>query len=216
MPDRGWTQVASRLAHMNRREFLHRSRQEVSKRADVVLSRLGFDFSQSVARPADMKPGRFFFGPESVATVLNLLRQRLPRQAEQIVRQADKICRHQFDLLGYEGLDYGDPIQWHLDRVHGKQAPKKAFYKIRYLDFDEVGDSKVTWELNRLQHMVTLAKAYRLTDNRRYADEIFKQWRHWHAENPFAIGINWASSLEVRSAVFPGYGCTNCFRVRKH
>jgi hypothetical protein len=182
---------------MDRHELLDRSRQEVSKRADVVLSLLGFDFQQSITRTANIRSPQFFFTAESVESVLKLLRQRLPQQAEQIVRQADKICRHQFDLLGYEDLDYGDPIQWHLDRVHGKQAPEKAFYKIRYLDFDEVGDSKVTWELNRLQHMVTLAKAYRLTDDRRYADEIFKQWRQWHGENPFAIGINWASSLEV-------------------
>ena len=42
-------------------------------------------------------------------------------------RQADKICRHQFDLLGYEDLAYGDPIDWHLDPVHGKQAPRGFF-----------------------------------------------------------------------------------------
>ena len=197
MPNRGWPQIASRLAHMDRREFLDRSRQEVAKRADGVLSRLGFDFPQSIVHAANSRSPQFFFTAASLASVLKLLRQRLPQQTAQIIRQADKICRHQFDLLGYEDLDYGDRIRWHLDRVHGKQAPKKAFYKIRYLDFNEVGDSKVTWELNRLQHMVTLAKAYRLTDDGRYADEILRQWRHWHAENPYAVGINWASSLEV-------------------
>jgi hypothetical protein len=81
--------------------------------------------------------------------------------------------------------------------VHGKQAPKNAFYNIRYLDFDQVGDCKITWELNRHQHLVTLAKAYRFTEDRRYADEILQQWKHWHATNPYPIGINWASSLEV-------------------
>ena len=197
MTGRKCLQIASRLAQMNPHELLDRSRQELSKRADVVLSRLGLDFPQSTVHTANIRSPQFFFTSASVESVLKLLRQRLPQQAKQIVRQADKICCHQFDLLGYEDLDYGDPIQWHLDRVHGKQAPKKAFYKIRYLDFDEVGDSKVTWELNRLQHMVTLAKAYLLTDDRRYTDEIFKQWRNWHAENPFAIGINWTSSLEV-------------------
>ena len=197
MPGRAWPQVVSRLARMDRHELLDRTRQELDKRADTVLSHLGFDFSQSMVRQANAEPGRFFFTPSSVNRILKLLRLRLPGQAEQIVRQAEKICPHQFDLLGYEGLKYGDPIQWHLDAVHGKQAPKKAFYKIRYLDFSEVGDSKVTWELNRHQHLVTLARAYRLTDDRRYADEIFQQWRHWHTENPYAIGINWASSLEV-------------------
>jgi hypothetical protein len=197
MPGRGWRHTCSRLAHMDRHEFLDRSRQELAKRADAVLSRFGFDFAQGLVRSANIRPGRFFFAPASVEPVLEVLRQRLPQQAEQIVRQAGKICRHRFDLLGYEDLEYGDPINWHLDLVHGKQAPRKAFRKIRYLDFDEVGDSKVTSELNRHQHLVTLAKAYRLTEDRRYADEIFQQWRHWHTENPYAVGINWASSLEV-------------------
>ena len=42
-------------------------------------------------------------------------------------------------------------------------------FKIKYLDFVEVGDAKITWELNRHQHLVTLAKAYRLTGDERYA-----------------------------------------------
>jgi len=197
MPGKGWSQIASRLVLMDRREILDRSRQELSKRTDAFLSRAGFDFSRGMVRDVNRGSARFFFAPASVAALLDLIRQRLPRQVEQIVRQADSICRHQFDLLGYEGLDYGEPIPWHLDLVHGKRAPRKSFHKIRYLDFDEVGDSKITWELNRLQHLVTLAKAYRLTGDPHYADEIFQQWRHWHAENPYAIGINWASSLEV-------------------
>lgn len=197
MPGSGWWHTASRLVHMNRHEFFDRGSQELARRGDAVLSRVGFNFAQGLIRPANASAGRFFFAPESVESLLKLLRQRLSRQSDLIVHQADKICRHQFDLLGYDDLEYGDPIDWHLDLVHGKQAPKKAFYRIRYLDFDQVGDCKVTWELNRHQHLVTLAKAYRLTEDRSYADEIFRQWRHWHAENPYPVGINWVSSLEV-------------------
>jgi hypothetical protein len=197
MADKGWRRVASRLARMDRREFLDRARQELSKRGDNTLSRFGFDFASKLVFAAEKQARRFFFASSSIESVLQLLRQRLPQQVEQIVCQADKICRHQFDLLGYENLDYGERINWHLDAVHAKQAPKKPFYKIRYLDFEEVGDCKVTWELNRHQHFVTLAKAYRLTEDRRYAEEIFQQWQRWHSENPYAVGINWASSLEV-------------------
>src|SRR5271167_4844713 len=197
MLDNKWRNAASRLARMDRRELMDRSRQEVAKRSDAVLSRFGVDFSQGLIQSANTRPGRFFFTPASVPAVLELLRQRIPQQAEKIIHQADKICRHQFNLLGYEDLEYGDPIDWHLDLVHGKRAPQKAFYKVRYLDFDQVGDCKITWELNRHQHLVTLAKAYRLTGDRHYADEIFQQWKHWHAQNPYAVGINWVSSLEV-------------------
>src|SRR5208283_710407 len=133
MPGRGWREIASRLAHMDRQEFLDRSRQELAKRADAVLARCGPEFAPELAPAETVRPGRFFFAPGSVKSVLDLLRQRLPQQVEQIIRQADKICRHQFDLLGYEGLEYGNPIHWHFDRVHGREAPRKPFHKIRYL-----------------------------------------------------------------------------------
>lgn len=182
---------------MDRAELRDRIRQELGKRQDGLMSHLGVDFRQRSLDSVLGQPGTFFFSSDSVASVLYLLRQRLPGQAERIVEQANKIVNHRFDLLGYQDLDYGSPIDWHLDAVHGKQAPRLLFYKIRYLDFEEVGDSKVTWELNRHQHLVTLAKAYRLTGDHRYADETLRQWRHWRAENPYPVGINWASSLEV-------------------
>ena len=53
------------------------------------------------------------------------------------------------------------------------------------------------WELNRHQHLVTLAKAYRLTEEEIYGRELFQQWYHWREKNPYAMGINWVSSLEV-------------------
>src|SRR5271166_3168864 len=197
MPAKRLREIASRLARMDRLELLDRSRQELAKRADTILARCGFNFAPNFVPAANVRPGRFFFAPESVKSILELLRQRLPQQVEQMVHQADKICRHQFDLLGYEALDYGDPIDWHRDLVHGRRAPSRPFHKIGYLDFDQVGDSKITWELNRHQHLVTLAKAYRLTHDRRFVDEILQQRRHWQAENRYLVGINWASSLEV-------------------
>ncbi len=125
------------------------------------------------------------------------MQERLPEQVESITKSAEKICQHRFNLLGYRDLDYGREIDWHLDPVNGKRAPRDLWSKIKFLDFASVGDAKVTWELNRHQHFVTLAKAYRLTNDPRFASELIDQWRHWHKENPYPRGINWASSLEV-------------------
>ena len=182
---------------MDRAELRDRLRQESAKRQDGLLSRLGHGFGQDLRSATPVEAGKFFFNADSIASILALLRQRIPGWAEEVVSRADGICRLRFDLLGYENLDYGDSIDWHLDAVHGKRAPRKPFHKVRYLDFAEVGDSKVTWELNRHQHFVTLAKACRLTGDSRYEDEILQQWRHWVADNPYPVGINWASSLEV-------------------
>ena len=106
------------------------------------------------------------------------------------LEQAEKICRRRFDLLGYEALDFGSPIDWRLDPVHGKRAPRIPWYQIPFLDFDQVGDHKIIWELNRHQHLVILAQAG-------CRDEILAQWTHWQQENPYPIGINWASALEA-------------------
>jgi hypothetical protein len=194
---KSWRRIGERLAQMDREELRLRIRQEFYKRQDGFLSRFGFDFTRSARNSDAVKRGNFFFGPDSIESLLVLLRQRLPDQVERIVQEADRICRHRFDILGYKDLDFGNPIDWHLDPVHGKRAPRKLFHKVRYLDFAEVGDSKITWELNRHQHFVTLAKAYRLTGDDRYADELLRQGRQWREDNPFPVGINWASSLEV-------------------
>jgi Heparinase II/III N-terminus/Heparinase II/III-like protein len=192
-----WSHMAMRLAKMKEAEMADRVLQGIRKRLDAAYHQAGVDPSRGEVRRGRCGLGRFFFRGADVPRLAELLRERLPEQVEQIIQQAEKICRHRFDLLGYEGIDYGKPIDWHCDRVHNKLAPRQLWYKVRYLDFAEVGDAKVTWELNRHQHLVTLAKAYRITRDHRYAGELLDQWRHWHAENPYPIGINWASSLEV-------------------
>ena len=60
-----------------------------------------------------------------------------------------------------------------------------------------MGDHKVTWELNRHQHLVTLAKARLLSGDEKYTRELMAQWRSWIKANPYPLGINWGSTLEV-------------------
>jgi Heparinase II/III-like protein/Heparinase II/III N-terminus len=177
-------------------ELGERLRQHFRARVDGFRYRVGLEFPDGVGS-SSRQPARFFFSPDAVPSLCSLLKERFPAQASAIVRRAEQVCRHRFDLLGYESLYYGAQIDWHFDRLHIKRAPRKLWFKIHYLDFEEVGDSKIIWELNRHQHFVTLAKAYRLTNHDKFAKEIFDEWQQWHAENPYPIGINWASSLEV-------------------
>jgi hypothetical protein len=186
-----------RLLRMGAHEIGERTRQEVCKRADFILYRLGKRPRVRVSSPPSGVDPQFFFSPQQVPGLVALLRQRMPHEANDIVCRAEKICAHRFDLLGYENLDYGLKIDWHLDRVHGKGAPQKPWYSIRYLDFDEVGDAKVTWELNRHQHLVTLAKAYAISGEERFTKELIAQFYDWTEQNPYPMGVNWTSSLEV-------------------
>ena len=184
-----------RLLSMSRAEILERTRQQVYKRADLL--RYSLNANPSVKISHGTSQSRFFFSFEQMPELTALLRQRMPEEVDRIITRAEKICGHRFALLGYKDLDYGMKIDWHLDRVHGKRSPLKPWYQIRYLDFAEVGDVKVTWELNRHQHLVTLAKAYVIRKDERFLRELTAQWYDWKEQNPYPIGVNWASSLEV-------------------
>jgi Heparinase II/III-like protein/Heparinase II/III N-terminus len=183
---------------MSPKEIADRLRQQATARWDFLRYKAGGNFGGSFdLKGSGRRDPRFFFSSDSIPRLCARLRERLPKETDQIIERAERICQHRFDLLGYRDLDYGTEIDWHLDRVHGKQSPRKPWFKIHYLDFAEVGDIKVTWELNRHQHLVTLAKAFRLTGDEKYSAELFRQWKHWHRENPYPIGVNWSSSLEV-------------------
>lgn len=185
-------------------ELWTRCRQEVLKRWDAGLYRFrrGLDGAvrlpqRESSRTTHESPARFFWNGSDLPQLITLMREKLPHEVEQTIEEADRICQHRIDLLGYRGLDFGPEIDWHFDVVHGKRSPRKPWFKLRYLDFDEVGDHKIIWELNRHQHLVSLAKAWCFTREEQYAAELLRQWYHWQQENPYPIGINWASSLEV-------------------
>jgi hypothetical protein len=192
-----WQRKWSRLTRMNWEEVRTRVSQEVSKRLDLTLYRTGLRLGAPRPRPQPAAHARFFFGKDDEpAHRAALLRTHLPHEAEGIIYEADDICRHAFHLLGYEKLDYGRNIDWHS--AHGKRSsPLDPWFKINFLDFHAVGDHKVIWELNRHQHLVTLAKAWLLTGNQVYTHELANQWYSWQKANPYPLGINWASTLEV-------------------
>ncbi|MGA9933354.1 MAG: alginate lyase family protein [Terriglobales bacterium] len=199
----------ARISRMDWEEVRVRVGQELHKHGDLFLYRIGLGRAIPPKAESPERAGHFFFcasefSGSECAERATLLRKHLPDEAAQILRDADDICKHRFRLLGYENLDYGDNIDWHLDLVHGKRTPLAPWFKIPFLDFAVVGDHKVTWELNRHQHLVTLAKAHLLSgndnkDNKndKYVRELIAQWRSWIKANPYPLGINWGSTLEV-------------------
>jgi len=193
-----WKRLYQRGVSMSLSEISFRLRQQATARLDLARYRLGMDFqSRMREQRKSFTPGRFFFPPTEVPRLCSLMKRLLPTETNRVIEHAERICRHQFDLLAYRNIDCGNEIDWHRDYVHHKRAPLKPWFRIKYLDFDEVGDSKIIWELNRCQHLVVLAKAYRLTGEQKFATELFGQWNDWLRRNPYPIGINWASSLEV-------------------
>jgi hypothetical protein len=187
----------SRVARMGWEERRTRLAQAVGNRVDLVLYQTGLLSRRNGLRRVKAAGESFFFSQTDLPRLVSLLREKMAAEVGNIIREADEICRHRFRLLGYDSLDYGAEIDWHLDAVNGKGAPMLPWFKIDFLNFDEVGDHKAIWELNRHQHLVTLAKAWCFTRDEHYAAEVEKQWHSWQMANPYPIGINWCSSLEV-------------------
>ena len=181
-------------------ELLCRGRQATTK----WLERTGTLSPAGVGRcqPLDVERGleaarrRFFEGAVNDRTPRRLI-ELMPTIRDEFVAAADSACRGRFDLLGYSGLSFGEPVDWHRDPISGLRAPLRHWSLLNVLDRAEVGDHKVVWELNRHQWLVVLGEAYRLTGDERYAAAFAAAVRHWLRANPPAMGINWASSLEV-------------------
>jgi hypothetical protein len=132
--------------------------------------------------------------PDGVAEYLRSCHRRL---ADDIVSTANAVMDGKITVLGYGAIDFGLPPRWHEEPITGGTARRVHWSRIKPLDYATVGDSKIVWELNRHQFLVTLGQAYRLTGNSRYAERVWELVDAWIADNPPGCGINWASSLEV-------------------
>jgi len=168
-------------------ELVCRGRQETFKLVDRIRLRPATSLSDTGRerlRRFLQNAERHFFAGVFDARVPEVLQEANADECQAVLIAAHHASRSRFDLLGYRSLEFGDPIDWHLDPVSGRRAPSIHWSRINPLDFTTVGDSKVVW-------------AWRLTADERCAQRVVQSIDAWLRLNPTGIGINWASSLEV-------------------
>lgn len=191
-----------RLLGMGIAEFVCRGRQEASKRFErlglmpLATPDLDRDAAAFLARFRQVGPSRFFEGAVREAAP-NVIERQMPQALDEAMAAAEAVCQQRFDLLGYRGLFFGNPVDWHLDPISGRRAPLVHWSRLDPADATAVGDMKVVWELNRHQWLVQLGQAYALKGEERYAELFAGSVRRWNVANPPGLGINWVSSLEV-------------------
>ena len=113
------------------------------------------------------------------------------------VAAADQIVNaHSWPLLGFGEQCFGADIQWTRDPLSNYVWPLDYHRDIELMRNDG-SDVRVLWELNRLGHFITLARAYSLTSDERYSAEFFEQLRSWAEQNPYGRGPNWTCAMEV-------------------
>jgi hypothetical protein len=121
---------------------------------------------------------------------------RFQRTWKSTILTANNYCNHKFCIFG-QVHQFNSSIDWHYDFLGNKSIPLKYWSKMNYRDSRRVTEIKYLWELNRHQHFITLAKAYFISGDENYAEELFRQWESWMDANPPLKGLNWVSPLEL-------------------
>jgi uncharacterized heparinase superfamily protein len=125
-------------------------------------------------RPAagELLERSFLFGPAEGRARVEAWRRERPEQATAVAAQA------------WQGLE-----RWEVFGVPVRLAPGEV-------DWSR-GDLRWVWELNRQAYLFTFARAYVLTGERVFAERVTALVRDWRRRNPYGVGVNWSSALEV-------------------
>jgi len=180
------------------------------------------------------REARFFSGFAGSKTV-ELQRRLFPNQIAELMASANRIVDGQcWPLLGFGEKCFGKShhrdtknteiaqrrqIEWNRDPLSNHVWALDYHRDIKLVRTDG-SDVRVLWELNRLGHFVTLARAYSLTGDERYSSEFFSQLRSWAEQNPYGRGANWNCAMEVALramnllAAFQTFQCSSYLDLR--
>ncbi|WP_421903553.1 alginate lyase family protein [Maridesulfovibrio sp.] len=118
-------------------------------------------------------------------------------EVESYLLAADKILDGYFNIFALSNCELGFPPNWNTDPLTGISAPFVFGKKLNYRDESIVGNIKYLWEPNRHLELVTLAQAYSLSGDIKYAYGCKSLLESWLDECPYLYGPNWTSSLEL-------------------
>lgn len=140
---------------------------------------------------------RFYVNPADHRKYVYLVEQMFPEWIISARNNADKVINHRFPLLGFGDISVGENIDWHMSPETGKRWPNLHWREIDFHAVNAPGDPKLVWELNRHQQLLHLGLAYCYTRDETYTYEFIDQIESWIEQNPYQMGINWSSSLEI-------------------
>lgn len=96
------------------------------------------------------------------------------------------------------GYDYRAYLKsWNAGFQTENVWPDTFSYGLSYKQNDAVGDARTNWELNRHFQFALLAKAYYVSGEVRFLEELKDLFVDWCTRNAFLRGISWTSTMEV-------------------
>jgi Heparinase II/III N-terminus/Heparinase II/III-like protein len=163
--------------------------------ADLRRSLGGQSLADIASRIRNSPESHLTQGLADLATTVTAVKEFFPEAVAASRLEAEAILDHRFTLFSRE-YELGRSIDWHRDPQSNLQWPRTHFTHVPMV-IGRGADVRVVWELNRLQHFVTLGRAYLLTDDERYADEFLLQLASWYEDNPPHFGVNWTTAMEA-------------------
>jgi len=120
-----------------------------------------------------------------------------PEETNSLLVNARKIVdEHSWPLLGFGIKNFGKEIEWRRDPL-SKHLWSLDYHRDVQLIRNDGSDARVLWELNRLGHIITLARAYAVSGDEQFSEECFRQLESWATQNPYGRGVNWNCAMEV-------------------
>lgn len=110
---------------------------------------------------------------------------------------ADAILAGFWNVFALHAMPLGFPPRWNRDPKTGTDAPMVLGKAIDYRSEKVVGDIKYLWEPSRHLELVTLAAAWRSTNDPRYLEGARTLLASWFDQCPYPQGVHWTSSLEL-------------------
>lgn len=163
--------------------------------ADLRRSLGGHSLAGVASRIRNSPEPHLTKGLADLATTVTTVKEFFPDAVEASRLEAEAILDHRVTLFSRK-YELGRRIDWHRDPQGNLQWPLAHFTHVPSV-IGRGADIRVVWELNRLQHFVTLGRAYLLTNDERYVEEFLLQLASWYEDNPPRFGVNWTTAMEV-------------------
>lgn len=125
-----------------------------------------------------------------------------PEQIPAVFRQsalqaADRLMAHRWSCLGLSEIYWGEKVRWNHEWKRDIDTPLSFAPWMEYRTSRLCGHFKYYWEMGRFQHLVTLAKAYYLSGEEKYAREAAEQIHEFHKQCPYLLGVHWIMPMET-------------------
>ncbi|MDR3626452.1 MAG: alginate lyase family protein [Ignavibacteriaceae bacterium] len=177
----------NRLITMSAPEIIYRGKQFLQKKIESVSSN-------------DIKPDKYHLDsyPDKILFV-------------------DDIKYNSFDdIINIFGINYNytKNTDWHLDIRSNKRFPE-IFSKDIQIRSEKYGIAKVVWEVNRLQFLLYISLNYQKTKDLQHLNLFMEILTDWKVSNPFLVGINWYSNIEISIRLIVWFFCWEVLNVNE-